>query len=342
MSQLTIKSLAGKLGLSTSTVSKALKDSHEISADTKKKVQEMARELGYVPNPYASSLRGRKSKTIAVVLPEVANSFFSLSIKGIEAVAQEKGYHVLISLTNESYEKEREILKAFLSGRVDGILISISQETVQGDHITEMIEHGIPVVFFDRVLPDLQAARITTNDYESSYQATQHLVNCGCRQINFLAIPESLAISQERMAGYKQALSDNNIPFKASDIVSCNNDNDKDYDIVHQLLQREQRPDGILASVEKLTTAIYEAARSLQLSIPGQLKVICFSNLPTAPILNPSLTTVTQPAFEMGQAAATLLLKRLEKRNINIDQEHMVIPSTLVVRASTGTTSTMP
>jgi LacI family transcriptional regulator len=328
-----IKDLAKQLNLSVATISKALKDSHEISPDTKQRVFELAKKLNYTPNPYASSLRNRSSKTIAVVLPEVADSFFSLAINGIESVAHDKGYHVLIYLTHESFEREEAILKEFQSGRVDGILISVSGETRTGDHIKEAIEDGMPVVFFDRVCEDVEAAKIITDDFESSYNATNHLLNAGCKKIVYLSTSAALSINNKRMEGYKQALADHGVKNKSS-IISCTSDSDGNYQIIRSLLKKKDRPDGLIASVEKLTTPIYLACKDLQLSIPGKLKVVSFTNLPAAMILTPTLTTITQPAFEMGKAAAVVLFKSLEKKNNNLKKEITIIPSVLNIRNS--------
>src|SRR5258706_5744658 len=191
MGNTTIKILAKELKLSVASVSKALRDSHEISNETKQKVLALARQLNYVPNPYASSLRKRVSKTIAVVLPEVADSFFSLAINGIESVAQEKGYHVLIYLTHESFAREKAILNEFKSGRVDGILMSVSGETCDSDHIKEVTAAGIPVVFFDRICEDVATVKIITDDFESGYNAATHLIEKGCKKIAFLSISAS-------------------------------------------------------------------------------------------------------------------------------------------------------
>ncbi len=336
MGKINLRTLASQLNLSASTVSKALMDSHEISTETKQRVHEMARELNYVPNSYASSLRRKKSKTIAVVLPEVADSFFSLAINGIESVAREKGYHVLIYLTHESFAREQSILKDFQGGRVDGILMSVSRETPNGDHIKEIAAQGIPVVFFDRVCEEMDTAKITTDDFESSYKATQHLLEQGCKQIAYLSISESLSISNKRMMGYREALTDHNIRQYPSDIVACNNDTEQHLLAIKKMMQQKRRPDGIVASVEKLATAVYIACKQLGILIPRQVKVISFSNLETAPILNPSLTTITQPAFDMGRAAATLLMKALNKSNFSLKQESLVIPSVITVRDSTA------
>jgi LacI family transcriptional regulator len=335
MKNINIRELARELNLSVSTVSKSLNDSYEISGDTKQRVLETAQRLNYVPNPYASSLRGRKSKNIGVVIPEVADSFFSLAINGIESVAKEKGYHVLICLTHESFENEKNILKEFQGGRVDGVLMSISRETSQSDHICDLMSNGVPLVFFDRVCEDIETAKITTDDFDSGFKATEHLILRGCRKIAFLGISECLSISNRRLDGYLNALNKHGIEPVSKQIIHCTNDPDRNYSSIRRLLSSNNRPDGMLAAVEKLTSPVYRICEELNLTIPGNMKFVCFSNLETASILNPSLTTITQPAFEMGKAAATLLFKALEKSNFNLTRESLVIPSGLTVRNST-------
>lgn len=336
MSRVTLQALARELNLSKSTVSKALKDSYEISTETKERVLRMAQLLHYTPNPYASSLRRKKSNTIAVVIPEVADSFFSQVIKGIEEMAQPKGYHVLIYLTYENAGKEKKILDDVRSGRVDGVLMSVSSETTSTAHISAVQGAGLPLVFFDRTIQNMTTAKVRTDDFESGYKATQHLVERGCKHIAFLSISSNLDINSNRLDGYKAALQDNGHSLSAKRIVSCTNDAGENFKTLLRLMTSKQRPDGVLASVEKLITPFYLVCKELRLSIPGDVKVIGFSNLATAPILQPSLTTVVQPAFEMGKAAATILFKALEKRNYPWQKEDVVLPSQLVVRASTG------
>ena len=336
MKSVNIKELAGELKLSVSTVSKALHDSYEISDKTKRRVLEAAARLNYVPHAYASSLRGRKSKTIGVVIPEVADSFFSLAINGIESVAKEKGYHVLICLTHESFENEKTILKEFQGGRVDGVLMSVSKETTQSDHINDLISNGVQLIFFDRICEDVATAKITTDDFESGYKATKHLIDQGCSRIAFLSISDSLSISNKRLEGYLLALEDHQVKSDNDLVVLCTNDAKQNYELVKKLMVRKNRPDGIVASVEKLTTPVYKACADLNLKIPVDIKVVCFSNLETASILNPSLTTITQPAFEIGKTAATLLFNSLEKINADLTKDSMVIPSELIIRNSTA------
>lgn len=334
MESVNIKKLAKILNISISTVSKALRDSHDISRETKERVIALAKELNYQPNPHASSLRKAKSKTIAVIIPEIANNYFSLAINGIESIAQEKGYHVLIYLTHESYAKEVALLRLLHSGRVDGILISLSSTTSQYSHIEELQGKGLPVVFFDRVNENFNTVSITTDDYESAYNATRHLIDQGASTIAHLMISRSLSIGDKRMRGYLQALEDRNLPVDESLIVSCTNDDEKDFELIKNLLLHK-KPDGLFAAIERYAISAYEACRQLKISIPEQLKVISFSNLQTASLLNPSLTTITQPAFEIGKQAATILFRALEEKRYQLKKENIVFKSRLIEREST-------
>ena len=335
MKNINIKELANELKLSVSTISKVFHNSYEISEETKQRVLQTATRLNYIPNPYASSLRSRRSKNIALVIPEVADSFFSLAINGVESVAKENGYHVLICLTHESFENEKAILNEFQCGRVDGVLMSVSMETMQSDHITDLISKGLPLIFFDRVCEDVETSKITTDDLESGYKATEHLIQQGCRKIAFMGISKNLSISNKRLEGYLQALGKYKINSNEKFILQCTNDARQNCQLTKKLLQQKNRPDGIVASVEKLTPPVYQVCSDLKIIIPKDLKLICFSNLETAAILNPSLTTMTQPAFEIGKAAALLLLKSLDKPNGSLVKEKIVIPSFLIARDST-------
>ncbi|QKJ30595.1 LacI family DNA-binding transcriptional regulator [Mucilaginibacter mali] len=334
MSGITIKLLAEKLNLSTATISKALGDSHEISDATKQRVLNLARELNYVPNAYAGSLRRNVSKTIAVLVPEVADSFFSLALNGIEEVALAKGYHTLIYLTHEKLEREQAILKALAGGRVDGAIMSVTAETNIYDHIQEF-NRQLPVVFFDRVCEEIDTAKITTDDYQCGYNATQHLIEAGCRKIAILSIPNNnLSIICERIKGFKAALADNGLNAEDGDILYCPEEPGDSYNFIKEIMFSGNPPDGIVATVEKLTTDIYLVSQQLGINIPKQLKVVCFSNQASVNILTPSLTTITQPAFEMGKAAATVLLKSLRNNELIMKEESMVIPSILMARGS--------
>jgi LacI family transcriptional regulator len=336
MSNVTLKDLSKALNISVSTVSKALRDSYEISTDTKRKVKSLAQELGYVPNPYAGFLRNQKSKTIAVVIPELTNNYFIQAISGAESVAQEFNYHVLIYTTNDDKEKEKSILSHLQNGRVDGILLSASGNTSQYSHIVDVIQSGIPVVFFDRVCHEIETAKVTTNDFTSGFIATEHLINSGCKNIAYLSISENLSIDNKRKQGYFEALHKYDIAIDKSRIIQCSNDESQSLQKIKKLLQDKNRPDGIFASVEKLALNTYHLCKHLNINIPTDLKIISFSNLRTADLLDPSLTTITQPAFEIGKEGARLLFKHLAKRNSMIENETVIIDSVLTIRNSTN------
>lgn len=332
---MTLKELAKELNLSFSTVSKALRDSHEISIETKNRVLAKAKSLNYQVNPLASSLRKQKSKTIAVVIPEVVNDFFGPVINGIESIAQEKGYHVLIYLTHEDMQKEVAITKLLQNGRVDGIMMSLSEQTSGTSHLEALQEKGIPLVFFDRIAEQMDAPKVTTDDYNCGIKATEHLLKNGCRRIAFLTIAPNLSISNKRMNGYLDALKKHNIALDEGLILYCTGDDNKNNELIRNLFNSPKRPDGVFASVEKLAISTYAVCEELNLRIPEDLKVICFSNMQTAAFLNPSLSTITQPAYEIGREAAAILFDLVEKRGTRGQVEKRVLNSTLVERNST-------
>lgn len=330
----TIRKIAEDLQLAVSTVSKALRDSHEISPETKQRVFSYAQKLDYIPNLYASSLKKRKTGNIAVVLPEVADSFFSQAINGIEAIAQEKGYHVMIYLTHEDLRKEESILRDFRSGRVDGVLISVSGGADSNSHIHDLCARNIPLVFFDRACEGIDASKVLTDDFESGFKAAQLLIEKGCTRIAFLAMSETLAIINHRQHGYEEALRQHGglQPYN----LSCSNLESESYALIRETLSSgTNRPDGIVGSVEKLATLVYTVCNDLNLNIPRDIKVIGFSSLQIASLLNPSLTTITQPAFNMGKAAATFLFDTLEKKNTSLKTDTVILPSQLIERKST-------
>jgi LacI family transcriptional regulator len=338
MGAVNIKQLAQQLGLSISTVSRALNDSYDISSETRKKVLELAKKLNYQPNPHASSLRRHSSKTIAVIVPEIANNFFALAINGIQSAAREKGYHVLIYVTNESDKVEADSLKHLQNGRIDGLLISVSNKTVNDQALYQIQEQGLPLVFFDRVRDEFDTPKVTTDDFESGFKAAEHLIQQGCKKIAYLQISKNLSIGMNRMQGYLEALKKYNLPQDKKMILDCVDDHEKNYELVESLLKSPERPDGIFASVEHLAIAAYGVCNDLKLSIPKDVKIISFSNLETASLLNPSLTTVTQPAFDIGREAAAILLKALTKKGFKLTNSKLVLPSKLIPRESTAKT----
>jgi LacI family transcriptional regulator len=335
MENITLKQLAIKLGLSVATVSRALNDSYEISAKTKKKVHALAKELNYHPNPFASSLRKHKSKTIALIIPEISNNFFSQIIKGVEMVAKDKGYHVIICGSNENYEKEERIIKHLIGGRVDGILLSASTETGSAGHLQEIMDRNIPLILFDRVLEDLDVKSIVSNDYESSYSATKHLIANGCKKIAFLKVGNQLSNIEKRAKGYADALKENLAYTHPEIVMGMSNDEEENLKILSRFITEEE-PDAIFAAVEHLAISVYDVCKLLNLKIPQDLKILTYSNLDIARHLNPSLTTISQPAYEMGKSAASLLLAQIENKPEFTDEKTLVIDSELIIRDSTS------
>jgi LacI family transcriptional regulator len=332
MEKVNIQRLADELNLSIATVSRALRDSYQIRPETRKKVWDLAKKLNYQPNPFASGLREQKSKNIAVIFPELANNFFSLAINGIEEIARQKGYQVLIYLTHESAESETGFVNSLANGRVDGLLISLSSQTGNYDHILEL-NKKLPVILFDRVCESADMLKVTTDDYESSYKATIHLIEKGCSKIMYLLALKNLTAGKMRLKGYTDALIQSQIPVNENLIIDCDQEEKENYRVIREAVS-EQKPDGILSSIEKLGTVCYHVANELKLSIPKQIKIVSFSNLEIASLLNPSLTTITQPAFDIGKEAANILFQLLDKKKTA--PESKIIASMLIERDSTS------
>ncbi|WP_448635889.1 LacI family DNA-binding transcriptional regulator [Pedobacter panaciterrae] len=334
MDNVNIKQLAKALNLSTSTVSRAFRDNSDISKETKERILTMAKELNYQPNHHASNLREQRSRTIAVIVPEMANNFFSQAIHGIERVAREKGYHILIYATDDDYQKEVSFIRHLHNGRADGIIMSVSGEANDHNYLNELTQKRLPLVFFDRVYEDIITPRVITNDYDSSFSATQHLIKQGCTRIAYLVINKNLSIGKFRMQGYIDALVKYKIPYDEDLIIDCTNSYPKNNVILKKVLT-QLKPDGVFTSVERLAFATYYACYDLKISVPEELKVIGFSSLEIAPLLNPSLTTVTQLATKIGVEAALLLFKMLEDPSSVNPNEKIVLNSKLIKRRST-------
>lgn len=331
--EVNMRMLAHELNISVATVSKALNDSYEISAKTKDRVCSLARALNYNPNPAASNLRSNKTKTIAAIIPCVANNFFSLAIKGIEEVARRNGYHVLIYQTHENTEVEMSFINSLLSGRVDGILTSVSSNGNNNEFYKNLVRK-IPLVFFDRVYENLEGFKVTTDDYDISYLATEHLIEQGCYKIAYLYGLENLPAGKARFSGYKDAIHAHSLGFNEDLVITYHAEEKNNLHQISELLGAVQ-PDALFSSIEEFIVPAYTACRNAKLSIPQDIKMLSFSNLACAQILDPSLTTITQPAFEIGVEATECLFKILNKKGAD-DQQDIVLKSQLIKRQSTG------
>jgi len=327
--------LAKELGLSVSTVSKALGDSHEISASTKKRVLELAKHYNYKPNPFASNLRKKKSKQIAVIIPDVVNNFFALAVDGIESVTMNKNYDTFIYLTHENLEREKAVLDHLESGLTSGLIISVCTGKEGYGHFQQFYENTkLPIVFFDRVPDLLQFPKVITNNYESTFESTIRLVKSGVKKPVFLTTEEPLYTSIERRRGFQAALVSQRIPFSDDMVIECSDDMDKNYLLIKRLLSNRKRPDGIFASIEKYAITTYQVCKELKINIPREVKIIGMNNLRTAALLNPSLSTLSQPAFEMGREAASLLIKMIEKKSYAAANDIIVLNNELTMRES--------
>jgi len=334
MDHINIKKLAEVLKLSKSTVSRAFRDNSDIKPETKEKILAKARELNYQPNHYASNLREQKSRTIAIIVPELANNYFSQAIHGIERIARQHNYHILIYVTDDDYQKEIDFIRHLHNGRADGIIMSASGEANNHSYLNRLGGKRLPLVFFDRVYDDIDVPRVITNDYDSSFKATEHLIQQGCQKIAYLVVNKHLSIGKTRMQGYIDALAQYGLAFDEKYVVDCSNSYDENEVIIRRVL-KELKPDGIFASVERLAFASYYACYELKRRIPEDVKVIGFSSLEIAPLLNPSLTTVTQPATEIGGQAAQILFDMLEDQQKPNTIKEVVLKSRLFARNST-------
>ncbi|RYY20474.1 MAG: LacI family transcriptional regulator, partial [Cytophagaceae bacterium] len=263
MSSVTLKQLAQQLGLASSTVSRALRNGSDISADTKHRVQAMAAQLHYQPHAYASGLRSQLSHTIGVVVPEVNDQFFSQAIDGIEEIARQNGYHTLICLTHDSYALEADVTRQLTRGRVDGVLISLAGETQRPAHLEQLRSRGVPLVFFDRVSEALDTATVTTNDFEAAYQATEHLLAAGCRRVAYLLMSSQLAIGHQRQQGYEAALHAHGLPLDPALVVEVSGSNAENVARIKALLQHQPAIDGLFASTGRLALSTYQACQEL-------------------------------------------------------------------------------
>jgi len=334
---ITIKDIAKALGVSTSTVSRALRGSHEINPETKREILEYAERYNYRPNPIAQSLKASKSMAIGVIVPEIANHFFSQAINGIEAIAYNLGYHVIIAQSHESYEREVINIDHLVSRRVDGLLISMSAQTENMKHLVALQESGIPVVFFDRTSEELETHKVTANNYNGAYQMTKHLIESGFRRIGLIASANFLSITKERQDGYKKALAEYNVPFDEDYIKYCEWGGmvqAETEQAISELMNLPEKPRAIVSASDRLTMGTLAAVLKQGFKVPEDVAVAGFTNLKVADLLNPSLTSVVQPAFEMGQVATELLIQLIESKRPVTQFERRILETKLYVRDS--------
>ena len=338
-SSITIKDIATALNLSVSTVSKALRDSYEISENTKKLVTEYAQEHNYRPNPIAQSLKQGRSKSIGIVVSTIENQFFSQVINGIESVAYENGFNVIITQTHESYELEVKNVGHLTHRSIDGLLISLSTETKDIAHLKTLHKQGLPIVFFDRITDEIETHKVIADNFKGGYDATRHLLDSGYKRIAHITSPPNISITKERFAGYSKALEEAGMAINDDYIKYCphgGRDIGEIENALNELLALEHKPDAIFTTSDRITTTTLMLLNRLKIKIPQEIALIGYTNTTLADVLNPSLSSVYQPGFEMGQRATQKLLELILAKRPVYDFETLVLPTQLVTRDSTA------
>jgi len=332
--QITIKDIAEKLNISPSTVSRALKDHPDINPKTRKTVKEIAKQYNYIPNRIAQSLLQNKSYIIGVIIPEIVHHFFSSVISGIENVAHEKGFNVMLCQSKESYEMELKNVETLLSSHIDGMLISITKETKDFTHLENLQEMGIPIAFFDRIAEEIDCDRIIVDDFGGGYKATEHLINQGCKQIAHLYSPLDLLIGRNRYNGYIKAMEDNNMPIYDEYLIFCDTYEKAIFE-TKKLIDLPSPPDGIFCGNDETAIGSMKAIKINELKIPKDIAVIGFTNSYISTISDPELSTVDQKGYELGKKAAGTIIQRIaEQETIPRNPSTQILDTELIIRES--------
>ncbi len=334
MRHTTINDLAVLLKLSASTVSRALRDHPDISRKTKDKVLAMAAEKNYQPNLIAQSLQNRRSNNIGVIVPEIRNTFFSTVISGIEEVAYEAGFTIMVCQSGDSYQREILNTRALAANRVAGMLVSISQETTDYAHLLTIMEQGIALVLFDRVAEQVPVSKVIVDDFNGAYTAVCHLIEKGYRRIAHLAGSPQLYVSRKRREGYEAALRDNHLPIRAEYIIAGGYHEEDGRSGAQKLLALSRLPDAIFAINDPVALGVFLYLQEQGIAIPDAIALVGFSNNPNTELVRPRLTTVNQPAFEIGRTAARQLLKNLACGPEQQSTETITLETELILRES--------
>ena len=312
MKETTLKEIAEALGISITTVSKALKNYPDVSEKTRKAVLALAEELNYTPNSFAVNLRTKESKTIGLIIPEVVHHFFSNVINGIIAEAEKNGYLVIILQSNESLELEKKQVALLINKRVDGIIMSLSNESNNDFHIKEILRKEIPFVQFDKISKLIPSSKVIINDQKAAMEAVQHLIDKGCEKIAHIRGPENPQNAIDRFIGYKKALEKNGIPYDSKLVYSCKNVTfEEGIEFAKQIVDEHPDVDGIFVITDLVAVGVLAYFNEKGIQVPNQIAVIGFSNWFMSQVITPKLSTVDQPSYEMGVAAFSLLLEEM-------------------------------
>ncbi len=332
---ITIYDVAKALGVSTTTVSRALKDHHSIGKETKKKVKKMALAMGYEPNVIASGLRKKKTHTIGVLVSYVNRPFISSFISGIEEVASKNNYHVIISQSYDSYEKEVENIKTLYNIRVDGLIVSLAMETKDYAHFDPFLQKNYPFVFADRVAYEMETDKVLIDNFNAAYEATAHLIERGYKRIGHLAGAQHRHIYRKRLEGYKAALSSHGFTPEESLIYHSNLSHEEGRDGAKVLLNHPLKPDAVFASNDTAAIGFMQYAEENGFDIPNNLGVIGFNNDPISLIVKPQLSTIDHPAMDIGRKAAELVLDKISGKSHTTIAQTITFKTKLIAREST-------
>ncbi|GIV36364.1 MAG: LacI family transcriptional regulator [Cyclobacteriaceae bacterium] len=332
-SAITIIEIARMLGLSKSTVSRALAGHRDVNEDTRKKVLELAQKLDYQPNVVALHLRQQRTRTLGVIIPETMNRFFAKAIGGMQQVASQAGYNVIICQSNESLATEKMNVRTLLSNRVDGLIVSVSGETDRYDHFDLVSKKNIPIVFFDRVAESIPSSKVISNNYEISKEATLHLIKQGCKRIAVMAGPQYLYNSRNRLRGYIDAIHESGLECKEKYILQTDFKLKRMDELVRYLVNMKEKPDAIFAINDMAALEMIHVLKNMGYRIPEDIAVMGFNNEPICKFVDPPLTSIDHPADEMGRSAAALLINHLETGNATVVER--CIKSQLIIRGST-------
>ena len=332
--KVTIHDIAKKLNITASTVSRSLNDNPRISDKTKKRVIKMAKELNYKPNSIASALRNGKTQVIGMLVPLIDRAFFASTIRGVEQVANELNYHVIVSQSYEDYENEKKAIKAFSNSQVDGIVASISKTTKDHNHLKEIIDSGVPIILFDRSISNLHTGQVVIDDYQGGYDATSHLIEQGCKRIVHFTSERNLSIYKERYRGYTDALEYHGIDIDESIVLSANSQLEDGRKHAENLLKNNTQFDAIFSASDFCALGAMQVLKENNIKVPEDVAIVGFSNEPFTSFTDPSISSVNQYPIEMGITAANLFFEALNSKKKNEIPKKTVIQPQLIIRAS--------
>ena len=330
--QITIKDIARELNISVATVSRALRDAHDVSEQTRQEVLKKARELNYKANQHAVGLAGRKSQNIAIILPTITNYYFSTVVTGIQDVAYKNGYNIILFVTGESFEREIKIVKNLPLSSFDGMLVCVTSESRQSDHLKEIIKTGFPIVFFDRAVDLINISKVLQEDFNGAFMAVEHLIKNGYKKIAHIGGTMELSFTKERLRGYLAALKKYDIPIRHDWIVHTEFNQLSGTLDTKKLWKGKNTPDAIFAVNDRKAVGAMLALKEMGIKIGEDVGIVGFTNDPISAIISPSLTTVEEPAFEIGRQSCELLLKHISKKNFI--PEEVILGGELIVRES--------